>query len=133
MLIFMSDNLQNLRGKLMSNNRQNLVSLDQWKHQKRESSFSEYLKVLSFNDLINESTLLSKEIKRQAAADHLLSKTKLMMNELKSILDGYKTEKAHRLLGGLLMQYNELLRFRSNYRNIRTIVSFLFENNFTVC
>jgi hypothetical protein len=82
MLIFMSDNLQNLRGKLMSNNRQNLVSLDQWKHQKRESSFSEYLKVLSFNDLINESTHLSKEIKKQAAADHLLSKTKLMMNEL---------------------------------------------------
>jgi 5-bromo-4-chloroindolyl phosphate hydrolysis protein len=81
-----------------NNNRPNLVSLDQWKHDKRESSFSSYLKVLSFNDLVNESNHLASEIKRQAAADHLLSKTKLMMNELTHRLERESKMLAHSVI-----------------------------------
>lgn len=91
----MSDNSQNLRGNKMNDNRQNLVSLEQWKHHKRESSFTDYLKVLSFNDLVNESNHLATEIKRQAAADHLLSRTKLMMNELTNRLERESKLLAH--------------------------------------
>jgi len=79
----------------MNNDRRNLVSLDQWKHHKRESSFSDYLKVLSFNDLVNESNHLASEIKKQAATDHLLSRTKLMMNELTHRLERESKILAH--------------------------------------
>ena len=79
----------------MNNNRHNLVSLDQWKHHKRESGFSDYLKVLSFNDLVNESNNLASEMKKQAAADHLLSRTKMMMNELSHRLERESKILAH--------------------------------------
>lgn len=79
----------------MNNDGHNLISIDQWKHDKRESSFSSYLKVLSFNDLVNESNHLASEIKRQAAADHLLSRTKLMMNELTLRLERESKMLAH--------------------------------------
>lgn len=60
---------------------ENLVSLDQWKNQKRDGNFSDYLKVLSFNDLMNESDSLMDQIKRSEDMDDLFSKTKVMMNE----------------------------------------------------
>jgi hypothetical protein len=82
----------------MNNERHNLVSLDQWKHHKRESSFTDYLKVLSFNDLVNESNHLATEIKRQQAADHLLTKTKLMMNELTFRLERESKILAHSIV-----------------------------------
>jgi len=59
----------------------NIVSLDEWKNIKKESNFSDYLKVLSFNDLMNESTSLMDQIKKSEEVDDLFSKTKLMMNE----------------------------------------------------
>lgn len=59
----------------------NLVNLDEWKNFKRENNFSDYLKVLNFNDLVNESNALLNEIKGQEAGHDLISKTKLMMNE----------------------------------------------------
>ncbi len=59
----------------------NLVSLDKWKSHKREANFSDYLKVLSFNDLMNESSSLMDEIKKTDEMEDLFSKTKLMMNE----------------------------------------------------
>lgn len=65
----------------------NLVSLDQWKNQKRESSFSAYLKVLSFNDLMNESNELMNQMKKSDEVDDLFSKTKLMMNEFTTRLE----------------------------------------------
>jgi 5-bromo-4-chloroindolyl phosphate hydrolysis protein len=79
----------------MNNDRHNLVSLEQWKHHKRESGFSDYLKVLSFSDLVNESNHLATEIKRQQATDHLLSRTKLMMNELTHRLERESKILAH--------------------------------------
>lgn len=60
---------------------ENLVSLDQWKNQKREGNFSDYLKVLSFNDLINESDSLMDQLKRSEEVEDLFSKTRVMMNE----------------------------------------------------
>ena len=60
---------------------ENLVSLDQWKNQKREGNFSDYLKVLSFNDLINESDSLMDQLKRSEEVEDLFSTTRVMMNE----------------------------------------------------
>ena len=64
----------------MNTDRENLVNLDQWKNLKSEKSFSNYLKVLSFNDLMNESNELMSKIKTNEN-DDLFSKTRLMMNE----------------------------------------------------
>lgn len=60
---------------------ENLVNLDQWKNQKREGTFSDYLKVLSFNDLMSESNTLMDQIKRSEEVEDLFSKTRVMMNE----------------------------------------------------
>jgi len=65
----------------MNAERDNLINLDQWKSQKREASFSRYLKVLSFNDLMNESHALMDQIKKNDEGDDLFSKTRAMMNE----------------------------------------------------
>ena len=59
----------------------NLVRLDQWKNSKRDSSFSDYLKVLSFNDLMSESTDLLDQMRKSEESDNLFSKTRVMMNE----------------------------------------------------
>ncbi|AUN97226.1 hypothetical protein DOM21_15530 [Bacteriovorax stolpii] len=66
---------------------ENLVSLDQWKTQKREGNFSDYLKVLSFNDLMNESDSLMDQLKRSEEMDDLFSKTRVMMNEFTNRLE----------------------------------------------
>jgi hypothetical protein len=71
----------------MNINGENLVNLDQWKNQKREGSFSDYLKVLSFNDLMNESNSLMDQIKKSEEVDDLFSKTKVMMSEFTSRLE----------------------------------------------
>ena len=60
---------------------ENLVSLDQWKNKKREGNFSDYLKVLSFNDLINESDSLMGQLKRNEEQDDVFTKTRVMLNE----------------------------------------------------
>lgn len=65
----------------MNINGENLVNLDQWKNQKRDGNFSDYLKVLSFNDLMNESNNLMDQIKRSDEVEDLFSKTRVMMNE----------------------------------------------------
>lgn len=65
----------------MSTETENLVNLDQWKNHKRECGFSDYLKVLSFNDLMNESNELMDKMNRNESADDLFSKTRGVMNE----------------------------------------------------
>jgi hypothetical protein len=65
----------------MNTESENLVSLDQWKNQKREASFSDYLKVLSFNDLMTESNEIMDQIKRNDEAEDIFSKTRVIMNE----------------------------------------------------
>ena len=64
----------------MNTDGENLVNLDQWKNLKSDNSFSNYLKVLCFNDLMNESNELMNQMKTNEN-DDLFSKTKLMMNE----------------------------------------------------
>ncbi|MGZ3790160.1 MAG: hypothetical protein ACXVLQ_16625 [Bacteriovorax sp.] len=78
----------------MNTESDNLVSLDQWKNNKRDNSFSDYLKVLSFNDLMSESNELMDQIKRSEneGAD-LFSKTRVMMNEFT-----HRLEKESKLL-----------------------------------
>ncbi len=65
----------------MNTESDNLVSLDQWKNQKGDNSFSDYLKVLSFNDLMNESNELMDQMRRNQHEGDLFSKTRVMMNE----------------------------------------------------
>lgn len=64
----------------MNTEQDNLVSLDQWKNHKRDNNFSDYLKVLSFHDLMNESNELMNQIKRSDDED-LFSRTRFIMNE----------------------------------------------------
>jgi hypothetical protein len=63
----------------MNTEQDNLVNLDQWKNHKRDNNFSAYLKVLSFHDLVNESTELMSQIKEND--EDLFSKTRSIMNE----------------------------------------------------
>ncbi|MDD4975366.1 MAG: hypothetical protein PHY93_13485 [Bacteriovorax sp.] len=65
----------------MNTDRENLVNLNQWKNHKRENNFSDYLKVLSFNDLMNESNELLDQIKRSEEGIDLFSKTRVIMSE----------------------------------------------------
>ncbi len=65
----------------------NIIHIEQWKTEKKENSFCDYLKVLNFNDLINESNALISEIKNQKPGQDLVSKTKLMMNEFATRLE----------------------------------------------
>lgn len=74
---------------------ENLVSLDQWKNHKREGCFSDYLKVLSFNDLMNESNNLMDQIKRSEEVEDLFSKTRVMMNEFTARLEKESRHLAH--------------------------------------
>lgn len=71
----------------MNTESDNLVSLDQWKNYKRDSNFSDYLKVLSFNDLMSESNELMNQIKKSDEADDLFSKTRVIMNEFSHRLE----------------------------------------------
>lgn len=64
----------------MNTESENLVNLDQWKNQKRDTNFSDYLKVLSFNDLMNESNAIMDQIKSDEG-DDIFSKTRVIMNE----------------------------------------------------
>lgn len=65
----------------MNTDSENLVNLDQWKSRKRDANFSDYLKVLSFNDLMNESNELMDQLKRSDDGIDLLGKTRVIMNE----------------------------------------------------
>jgi hypothetical protein len=74
---------------------ENLVDLGEWKALKKEANFSDYLKVLSFNDLMNESNDLMNRIKKSEEADDLFSKTKVMMNEFTFRLEKESKHLAH--------------------------------------
>jgi len=63
----------------MNTDQDNLVSLDHWKTCKRDNSFSDYLKVLSFHDLMNESVEIMNQMKEDD--EDLFSKTRSIMNE----------------------------------------------------
>ncbi len=71
----------------MTSENGNLVNLEDWKNHKKECSFSDYLKVLNFDDLVNESNALINEIKGQTPGQDLISKTKLIMNEFSKRLE----------------------------------------------
>ena len=59
----------------------NITELANWKSKKVENSFSEYLKVLSFNELMNESEHLVEEMTKDQSSLDLFTRTKVMMNE----------------------------------------------------
>lgn len=84
--------------------RENLVSLDDWKNQKRDSSFSDYLKVLSFNDLMNESNELIDQMKRSDEGNDLFSKTRVIMNEF-----SFRLEKESKHLANSVKDFKKQL------------------------
>lgn len=65
----------------MDTKTENLVNLDKWKNQRKDANFSDYLKILSFNDLLNESDELVDKLKRNDEDNDLFSKTRVIMNE----------------------------------------------------
>lgn len=65
----------------------NITELANWKSKKVENSFSEYLKVLSFNELMNESEHLIEEMKKDQSSLDLFTRTKVMMNEFTDRLE----------------------------------------------
>lgn len=65
----------------------NITDLAQWKGLKQENSFSEYLKVLNFNELMNESEYLIEEMKSDSSSFDILNRTRLMMNEFTNRLE----------------------------------------------
>lgn len=71
----------------MDTNSGNLLIIKEWKDSKKENEFSEYLKILSFNDLINESNELMKEMKIQSSGLEIMAKTKSLMQEFSNRLD----------------------------------------------
>jgi len=88
MSVSLVDNFQNIWGnEKMNTESDNLVRLDQWKNSKRDSCFSDYLKVLSFNDLMSESTDLLDQMRKNEESENLFSKTRIMMNEFTNRLE----------------------------------------------
>ncbi len=65
----------------------NITDLATWRSQKLENSFSDYLKVLNFNELMNESEYLIEEMKNDSSSFDILNKTRLMMNEFTDRLE----------------------------------------------
>lgn len=84
--------------------RENLVSLVDWRNQKRDSSFSDYLKVLSFNDLMNESNELIDQMKRSDEGNDLFSKTRVIMNEF-----SFRLEKESKHLANSVKDFKKQL------------------------
>lgn len=66
---------------------ENVVNLSQWKTKRRDNNFSSYLKILSFNELMDESNELMNEMKSSESADDLFGKTRMMMNEFTTRLE----------------------------------------------
>ncbi len=63
----------------------NITKLNDWK---KEQSLSRYLNVLSFHDLMNESTSIINEIiKNKTISDDLSMKSKLLTNEIGDRID----------------------------------------------
>jgi hypothetical protein len=79
----------------MNTERENLVSMDDWKNLKKDACFSDYLKVLSFNDLMIESNFLVNQMKENEETDDFFSKTKLMMSEFSHRLEKESKHLAH--------------------------------------
>ena len=77
----------------MNTERDNVVNFDEWKTNRGDTSFSDYLKVLSFSDLMNESNELMDQINRNKEREDVFSKTRMLMNEFTMRL-----EKESRLL-----------------------------------
>lgn len=86
----------------MNTDNENLVNLDNWKSTKKEHSFSDYLKVLSFNDLLNESNDLINQIKKSDEADDLFSKTRVVMTEF-----GHRLEKESKHLADSVKDFKK--------------------------
>lgn len=74
----------------------NITNLAQWKIEKSENNFSDYLKVLNFNELMNESEFLIEEMKQDSNSSFdILNRTKLMMNEFTERLEKESRQLAH--------------------------------------
>ncbi len=66
---------------------EDLTNVKTLKDFKEEKNFTEYLKVLSFHELMNESVHLMTEIKNDQRPNDLFSRTKIMMNEFSNRLE----------------------------------------------
>lgn len=93
-----------------SDNIQNVVSLESWKklkeasladwkpqgleEEKAERQFSDYFNILSFSELINESTDIIKEINHSPLSSEITMKSKILLNQFSKRLGDESKEVA---------------------------------------
>ncbi len=71
----------------MLSDKSNVVNIDAWKKGLKENGFSEYIKILSFSDLINESHNLLEHLNNDRQDVDIIKKSKIVMNEFKNRLE----------------------------------------------
>lgn len=71
-----------------------IVELQKWKEKKTEQQFSDYLKILNFNQLMHESRHLIRELNSEGPKNELLLKSKSMMGEFAQRLEKESQELA---------------------------------------
>lgn len=86
-----------------------LISLsqvkDDRKKEKEQNSFQRYLKVLSFSELIDETTILIKEINQVGSSREIIARAKVLLKEL-----GNRFEKSQGLSESFLVMRKKLER-----------------------
>jgi len=71
----------------MLSDKSNVINIDAWKKGIKENGFSEYIKVLSFTDLVNESQGLIEKLGNDCQDADIIKKSKMIMNEFKNRLE----------------------------------------------
>ena len=98
------------KGMRENDKQENVVSLDNWKklkeaslaewqplsleEKKAEKQFSDYFNILSFSELINESTDIIKELNGNPLSNEITMKSKILLNQFSKRLGDESKEVA---------------------------------------
>ncbi|MFT6069924.1 MAG: hypothetical protein ACJAT2_000938 [Bacteriovoracaceae bacterium] len=98
------------KGMRENNKNENVVSMDDWKKLKEasladwspesqvdknaEKQFSDYFNILSFSELINESTDIIKELNHRPISTEITMKSKILLSQFSKRLGGESKEVA---------------------------------------
>lgn len=91
----------------------NVIPMDAWKQalhlRREEKSLLDYLNVLSFHDLMNESKDVVKELETAPLTDDITLKTKLLTEEISARLSHY-SEEISLMLSSMIKNLEEKLK-----------------------
>jgi archaellum biogenesis ATPase FlaH len=97
----------------MKNINENVIPMDAWKqalHLKREEkSLLDYLNVLSFHDLMNESKEIVMELEAESYNDDLALRARMIIEEISGRLSHYSGE-VTLMLNGMLKNLEEKIQ-----------------------